>query len=40
MLRNFTLTVPAGKKVALVGATCSGKTTVVNLLMRLAEISS
>lgn len=38
VLRNFTLTVPAGKKVALVGATGSGKTTVVNLLMRFYDI--
>lgn len=37
VLRDFTLTVPAGKKVALVGATGSGKTTVVNLLMRFYE---
>ncbi|MDE5939830.1 MAG: ABC transporter ATP-binding protein/permease [Lachnospiraceae bacterium] len=40
VIRNFTLTVPAGKKVALVGATGSGKTTVVNLLMRFYEIES
>lgn len=40
MLRNFTLTVPSGKKVALVGATGSGKTTVVNLLMRFYDIDS
>lgn len=33
VLHDFTLTVPAGKKVALVGATGSGKTTVANLLM-------
>ncbi|MGN0695559.1 MAG: ABC transporter ATP-binding protein [Oscillospiraceae bacterium] len=38
VLRDFTLTVPAGKKVALVGATGSGKTTVVNLLMRFYDI--
>ncbi|MDO5378061.1 MAG: ABC transporter ATP-binding protein, partial [Clostridia bacterium] len=38
VLRDFTLTVPSGKKVALVGATGSGKTTVVNLLMRFYEI--
>lgn len=37
VLRDFTLTVPSGKKVALVGSTGSGKTTVVNLLMRLYE---
>ena len=40
VLRDFTLTVPAGKKVALVGATGSGKTTVVNLLMRFYDIDS
>lgn len=40
VLRNFTLQVPPGKKVALVGATGSGKTTVVNLLMRFYDIDS
>jgi len=40
VLRDFTLTVPAGKKVALVGATGSGKTTVVNLLMRFYDPDS
>lgn len=40
VLKDFTLTVPAGKKVALVGATGSGKTTVVNLLMRYYDIDS
>lgn len=39
VLRDFTVTVPTGKKVALVGATGSGKTTVVNLLMRYYDIS-
>lgn len=38
VLRDFTLKVPAGKKIALVGATGSGKTTVVNLLMRFYDI--
>lgn len=37
VLQNFTLTIPSGKKVALVGATGSGKTTVVNLLMRFYD---
>ena len=40
VIKDFTLTVPAGKKVALVGATGSGKTTVVNLLMRFYETES
>lgn len=38
VLHDFSLEVPAGKKVALVGATGSGKTTVVNLLMRFYDI--
>lgn len=37
VLKNFSLTVPSGKKVALVGATGSGKTTIVNLLMRFYD---
>ncbi len=40
VLQDFTLHVPAGKKVALVGATGSGKTTVVNLLMRFYDADS
>lgn len=40
VIHDFTLTVPSGKKVALVGATGSGKTTIVNLLMRFYDIDS
>ena len=40
VIRDFSLTVPSGKKVALVGATGSGKTTVVNLLMRFYDADS
>ena len=40
VINNFSLTVPNGKKVALVGATGSGKTTIVNLLMRFYDITT
>ena len=40
VLRNFNLKVDAGKKIAIVGATGSGKTTVVNLLTRFYETDS
>lgn len=40
VIHDFTLTVPSGKKVALVGATGSGKTTVVNLMMRFYDVDS
>ena len=40
VIHDFSLEVPSGKKVALVGATGSGKTTIVNLLMRFYDIES
>ena len=40
VLRDFTLDVPSGRTVALVGVTGSGKTTVVNLLMRFYDVDS
>lgn len=38
VIKDFSLTIPEGKKVALVGATGSGKTTIVNLVMRFYDI--
>jgi len=40
VLDNFTLRVPPGAKIALVGETGSGKTTVINLLSRFYEPDS
>ncbi len=40
VLHDFSLTVRPGQKIALVGATGSGKTTVVNLLTRFYDVDS
>lgn len=39
-IRNLTLHIPAGKTIAIVGSTGSGKSTLVKLLLRLYEIQS
>ena len=40
IIHDFNLRVEAGKKIALVGSTGSGKTTIVNLLMRFYPLDS
>ena len=40
VIRDFSLRVSSGKKIALVGSTGSGKTTIINLLMRFYPIDS
>ena len=40
VLDNFSVTIPAGEKIALIGSSGAGKTTLVRLLLRLFDISS
>lgn len=40
VLDNFSLTIPAGQKIAIVGSSGAGKTTFVRLLMRLFNLSA
>ena len=40
VIRDFNLKVESGKKIALVSSTGSGKTTIINLLMRFYDIDS
>lgn len=40
VIKNFTLTVKKGEKIAIVGETGAGKTTIVKLLMRFYDIDS
>jgi len=40
IIKNFSATIDVGRKVAIVGPTGAGKTTIVNLLMRFYELNS
>lgn len=39
VLKNITFEVPAGKKIAIIGTTGSGKSTIINLLPRFYEVN-
>lgn len=40
IIKNFSATIKSGSKVAIVGPTGAGKTTIVNLLMRFYDVNS
>ncbi len=40
IIKNLSLNIPAGKTIAIVGSTGSGKSTIVKLLLRLYELQS
>ena len=40
VLHNFSLTIPAGQKIGLVGSSGAGKSTVVKLLLRFADVTA
>ena len=40
IIKDFSIKAKAGQKIAIVGPTGAGKTTLVNLLMRFYEVSS
>jgi ATP-binding cassette subfamily B protein len=39
LFKDFNLTIPAGQKIALIGSSGAGKTTIVKLLLRMYEIT-